>query len=351
MKIGLTADLHLAGREKFPERYKSFVNILEQCKQLNISQLIIAGDLFDINQNNFSDFEKIVNSENYAGLRLHIIPGNHDFGLTNKKFSTGNVRIYSEAEWINFDDEWQFLLVPYQKNKTMGEVIQEKSAAGLPEKWILVGHGDWFLGQAKPNLYEPGIYMPLTKKDLDLYNPAFVFLGHIHKNLMGPRVFYPGSPSALDITETGYRYFLVFDSERSGVEQQKVNADLLYFDNELLVFPTEDEETFLKEQMIRIKESWNISPEDVEKIRLRLKVKGFSADRSRLQKTISEGFNGVAFYEEPDLTDVSFAFDPEKNFLFKQVLQELDSLDLKGKADMPLKNEILDEALQLIFEE
>ena len=351
MKIALTADLHLTDRKKHPGRFKSLENILNQCLQTEVSRLIIAGDLFDAKQNNFSDFEKIVKNEKYSGLEIHLIPGNHDYELTAEKISAENVRIYSKAEWLRLKDDWLLLFVPFQKGKIMGEVLQDILGQSIPEKWILIGHGDWYRSQNRPNMYEPGVYMPLTQKDVNLFRPKFVFFGHIHKQLMGPQVYYPGSPSALDITETGYRHFLIFDTRNSNVEARRVETDLIYFDEELLVFPLENEAELLLEQINQVRDSWKVEKSDEHKICARIKVTGYSSDRSVLQKIIKEGFSGITLYEDVDISEVSFVYDPEKNYLLKKTLLELNILDLRDKPDMPLKNHILSEALRLIFEE
>lgn len=63
------------------------------------------------------------------------------------------------------------------------------------KRWILVEHGDWSEGVRAPNPSEPGVYMPLTKKDLPAYKPGKVLLGNVHLSLDLELVHYPGSPT------------------------------------------------------------------------------------------------------------------------------------------------------------
>ena len=53
MKIAVTADLHLYTGGEHPERYAALENILEQTRDIGIKHLIIAGDLFETEFQNF----------------------------------------------------------------------------------------------------------------------------------------------------------------------------------------------------------------------------------------------------------------------------------------------------------
>src|SRR5690606_34423523 len=107
------------------------------------------------------------------------------------------------------------------------------------KSWILVSHGTW-TENLKLEISEPGVYMPLTRRDLERHNPTWVFLGHIHKassDKSGRRVFYPGSPCSVDISETGLRYFLIFDSETHSIAKQSVETERIYFSETILILP------------------------------------------------------------------------------------------------------------------
>ena len=81
MQVAVTADLHLTQRKKHPERFHALEDILDQCIAGGIRHLIIAGDLFDAESQNYSEFGDLVKKAEYKGIRLLIIPGNHDSGF------------------------------------------------------------------------------------------------------------------------------------------------------------------------------------------------------------------------------------------------------------------------------
>ena len=214
MKIAITADLHLTLRKKHPERFHALEDILDQCVSGGIRHLIIAGDLFDAESQNYQEFDALVKKGAYKRIQWLIIPGNHDSGFKEASITAENVTIFSQPLPYRFDDllSLPFLFVPYQKNTNMGEIISAFRSELKPDRWILIGHGDWMAGIREPNPLEPGIYMPLTRTDLISYKPGRVILGHIHKPADSENVHYTGSPCPLDISETGRRRFLIIDS-------------------------------------------------------------------------------------------------------------------------------------------
>ena len=108
MKIAITADLHLRNKEDHPERYNALENIMEQIEAENIKTLIIAGDLFDKDSRNYSDFEKLC--KKHSSVQLHIIPGNHDPDISEKSIVGENIHIYSTPS-IKKADSIRFLFI------------------------------------------------------------------------------------------------------------------------------------------------------------------------------------------------------------------------------------------------
>ncbi|MGB3901893.1 MAG: metallophosphoesterase, partial [Bacteroidales bacterium] len=94
MKIGITADLHLKSKNETPERYNALEKIIHHLKNENIRDLIIAGDLFDKEFNNYSDFENIC--RNNSNINFYIIRGNHDIDLKSSSFSSPNIKVFDE---------------------------------------------------------------------------------------------------------------------------------------------------------------------------------------------------------------------------------------------------------------
>lgn len=178
MKIALTADIHLISQIKTPERFSALQSILNDMKQEQIDNLIIAGDLFNEDQSNVSEIETLL--KDYPKFSIHIIPGNHDENLRNSHFTGEQFHIYEEPVVIKLGNI-DFGFIPYQKNKTMGKNISQIQKEIDGKDWILISHGDFYSVRKEQNPIEPGEYMPLTRKDLSRFKPKLTFLGHIHK--------------------------------------------------------------------------------------------------------------------------------------------------------------------------
>jgi len=353
MKLGITADLHITSKQDHPERLLALKYILDKCKELSIEQLIVAGDLFDQTIQDYSEFEEICNKKAYNHIKIHIIPGNHDDKLSNDMIICKGVKIYNQPQWLEIDDFTSFLLVPYQNHRHMGEIIQEQLESEKLDKdwWGLIGHGDWFQSARTINPYEPGVYMPLTRRDMQLFNPDLVFLGHIHDYRADGNVFYPGSPVGLDITETGYRNFLIFDTKTRKVEPTQIQSAVLYFHLDLVVLPLENEEEYLRQQIHEQIESWNLDERDVKKVQLRVVVKGYSTNREKIQKTIYELLSTFSLYDEPNLNNLFVANDQDRNYILQKLLEGIEDFEIKDGPDEPDKTMVIMDAMRLIYGE
>ena len=351
MKIGITADLHLTTKERNPERRNALLDILNQCKQQAVDQLIIAGDLFDASMPNHAEFEDICKSKEYSNIQLFIIPGNHDANINNKQIVAKNVHIFDQPTREKLSDNWEACFIPYRDGQTMGKGIGEIQGRDSSRKWALVGHGDWFGSLDAPNSYEESkVYMPLTRKEIELLKPDLVFLGHIHVPYKKGNIFYTGSPCPMDVTETGYRRFLILDTSKSVVDELRVKSDFLYFTARLLVMPTDNEQKLVLSQIDQCKRNWLTNEEDLERIKIRVNMVGYSKDRSELIPAIEKGFSGFHFLEVPDISKVNEANDYDRNFIVEKFRDELDHADYdfnrEGETD---KDSILLKAMELIY--
>ncbi len=354
MKIVITGDLHLTTRKDNPERYRTLEDILSQMIEGHINAIIISGDLFDASSQSYADFEALCRDHSCREIKFYIIPGNHDIDINNTAIVADNVHVITEPELVPVDpDGPDFLFLPYGKYKTMGEGIAPFAPGLAPDKWILIGHGDWAEGLREINPYEPGVYMPLTREDVRTYRPAKVFLGHIHKPLDRQKVHYVGSPGGLDITETGRRRFLVYDTGTDEVEPQFVDTDVIYFNESLVILPVEDERTYLREEIESRIASWGICEEDCMKVQVRVKVRGYSSDRRSLMQTLNECFRGYSFYmdEEPDISEVYVSNDLDRSYIAERVRGKISGFEwASGLAD-PDKEQIMLAALRVIYGE
>ncbi len=351
MKIAVTADTHLKTKEESPERWNALSDILDKMLSEDITNLIIAGDLFNEESRNYSEFDQFCKNTEYIRNRIKffIIPGNHDPSISQKDFTSDNIKVFDKTGIIGFGTPpVYFLFVPYQSAKSMGEEVAE-NINDLKEPWLLIGHGDYTAGIRNPNPYEPGIYMPLTRNDIEYYKPAKVILGHIHRKLNMGKVHYPGSPCGLDINETGKRSFLTIDTGNFDIIQKNINTDIIFFNETLLSLPTANEFSYMEGKIREMINKWNIDKNDIPKIRLRLKIRGFISDKNKLFKIIKKTLKDFTFYnnEEPDLTEVSVFDDPERTAVVEKMRDEIEKL--KWDDEITSKEDIMEKVLQIVL--
>ena len=350
MKIAVTADVHLTSKDEHPERYNSLKNILDKVSNENIKALIIAGDLFDEGYQNYSEFDEMMNE--YNNIDFHIIPGNHDSKIDNKYFVSKNVKIYSSPTIEKLDEsDLLFFFIPYKKNMTMGEIIASYAEELSKEGWVLVGHGDWESGMREINPLEPGVYMPLCQKDIDMFQPAQIFLGHIHKPIDERCICYPGSPCGLNITETGKRRFVVFDTEDKSINSYLVDTDVIYFSETIIILPLKDEEKYLRNKIKKIIKDWDIESKEKSSINIRIKVKGYSSDKRKLEEIVSEEFSEFTFYNDEgvDVKDVYVSESFEQEEIARKVAEKIREINWSRDPHQPTEDDIILNALKIIY--
>ena len=350
MKLAITADAHLSEKDNHPERYSALKDILVQMKKDKIDTLIIAGDLFDSGYQDYSSFEELCKA--YKHIKFHVIPGNHDPGISSKAIVADNISIYTSTSAVGFDGV-HFIFIPYMEKMGMGENLAGLESSISRIRWVLIGHGDFYGGLKERNPYEAGTYMPLYRKDLDRLNPWRVFLGHIHKPSSYKNLYYPGSPCGLDINESGARRFLIFDTSSGIVTPRRVNTEVIYFQEKFVIIPCTDEIPKLRaEAEARIK-SWNLSNKDKTKARIRISAAGYSSNRDAVMNTLSEAFNGFSFYrdEKPDLSALKFAGDTRRSAMAEKTTRAIEELKWNYGGDEPELDRVVEAALSVIYGE
>ena len=350
MKIAFTADLHLTSRAQNPERFETLENLLDDMRNQGLEMLVVAGDLFDESRQNYAEFEQLCRDPNNQEINITVIPGNHDPTIDNRKIDATNLKIITRP-WLQNLDGQTFLFLPYRDGMTMGEEIAPFSDQLPAGEWVLVAHGDWARGLRISNTTEPGVYMPLTGRDIEIYKPARVFLGHIHSPMDAPPVHYVGSPCGLDITETGRRRCLLYDTETNEVESHTLTTPVLYFNESFVIVPVTDESEYLRAQITSRQQKWTLTPEEKSKTQLRVKVAGYSSNRSALRSVLQEAFDGFAFYkgQEPDIDEVFISDDIERHYIAEQVRAGVGALAMSNGMDEPNMDEVLLEALHIIY--
>ncbi len=349
MKIAITADVHLAGKEESPQRHNALKHILEAAGSQGIANVLIAGDLFHKNFQNYSEFDRLCSE--FPELSLHIIPGNHDAAISSKSITSKNAIIYTEPAWVEFGSAG-CLFIPYKEKATMYEHASGMLGEVQGKNWILVGHGDYYHGLKEVNPLEKGTYMPLSRENVATLRPWKVFLGHIHKPLDRDNVYYCGSPCGLDINETGKRRFLVFDTESGEVESQQIIPDVIYFSENFVLVPSENETDALQEQIKARISAWDIGPEDKNKVVVRVVASGYCMDKTAVLKALESGFSDYSFYykdEGPIVDGLSTSADPQLGSVARRTMQLIDEAEWNLADGEPDKEKVKIEALKTIY--
>ncbi len=348
MRIAVTADIHLASKGEHPERYNALENIFEQVESENIETLCIAGDLFDKDFKNYAEFEELC--KRHRHIQLHIIPGNHDAGISERSIVGSNIHIYTVPTLIEIGST-TLLFVPYEKNAKMSEKIASIENEIKGKDWVLIGHGDYYGGVKELNPLEPGTYMPLSRKNVESFAPRAAFLGHIHKPVNWDNVYYAGSPCALDIGETGRRRFLIYDTDDGSVVPMVVQTDVIYFQESFVIVPSDNEVLLLKQEISKRIESWNIDPADYLKVIVRVGASGYAMDRGAIFSALSEGFDGFGYYKDegPLIESLSISADQQLGAVAERTMKLIDNLEWDYGGDQPERESLRIEALKVIY--
>ena len=347
MKIGISADFHLTNEIKNKERFNALRYILKTLKEKEIHKFIIVGDLFDKDFQNFKDFENLM--DNFKDIEVLVIPGNHDENLRKNHIRNKNIQVIEKTTILNIGNI-HFLFIPYINNSTIDEEI-DKFSSQIGKNWILIGHGDYITSKININEYEAGIYMPLTRKGLQKYNPLYSFLGHIHKPIsVDERVIYPGSPCSVDKSETGKRTFLIFDTDKGDIEREFVDTDIFYFKEEILIYPSENEFKQVRETLEETIKSWELGENQLKKVKLTLKLTGYSSKKSEsieyVDKILKE--KGITILDEINSDELNISTSNVESRL--RIFNEVKNRLVKNNFSGDLKREILKNAAKRIFE-
>lgn len=348
MKIAVTADIHLATKRDYPERYNALENILGQVEDENIETLLIADDLFDRDFHNYAEFEKLC--KKHPQIQLHIIPGNHDVNIGGKSIVGPNVHIHTIPTAVEIGST-TFLFIPYEDKTKMSDRIASLEWEIKGKDWVLIGHGDYYGGTKELNPLEPGTYMPLSRKNVETFAPRAVFLGHIHKPVNWGDVYYPGSPCGLHISEVGKRRFLVFDTADGSVAPMVVATDVLYFEESFVIVPLDNEVPLLKQEIANRIKSWNLDPTEYSKVILRVEATGYAMDRSAILSALREGFDRFKYYKDegPLIDKLSTSTDRQLSAIAERTIKLIDELGWDFGGDEPERELLKIEALNVIY--
>ncbi len=194
--------------------------------------------------------------------------------------------------------------------------------------------------------------MPITRSDIQLFSPGRVILGHIHiPSSLEKKVVCCGSPCAINISETGYRRFLILDTTNLNLIEREICTDVLYFREEIIVLPFENEEEYLMNKISRVTSTWLIKESDIEKSKIIIKVFGVTADKSKVGEFITSGFKKYEWLNStgPDLSEISLCEETDKMYIAKEFLEEIKAMELPKITYIPTDNRIATEGLRKLF--
>lgn len=349
MKIAVTADVHLVpGDDGHPERMAALRDILERLPGLGVEQLIIAGDLFDRAPQGYGEFDALC--EQHPAITIDVIPGNHDANLADGHLVANNVTVHTQPQLVRRDGR-QVLFAPYIKGAKMGEVISDFSGELEKGCWILVGHGNYGGGLRTPDPREPGVYMPLSNRDIAHSQPALVLLGHIHLPTDQSPVFYPGSPCGLDVSETGIRRFLIVDTEDATPTPHAIHSDVIFFQEHFVVLPGAGESSRLREEIPRRIEAWSLAPDIHQRVRVRIEAEGYCENREQIRNVLAEGFSEFTCHDgAPRIDNLSVNDNPNLVKLANRLRAQIDEVDWKWGDGEPRREDVLLKALAIVYQ-
>jgi DNA repair exonuclease SbcCD nuclease subunit len=295
--------------------------------------------------------EDVIRNSKYEHIKILIIPGNHDPVLSKGTFALSNIVFITQLQLAKITADTSLLFVPYQSHTYFGEVLASCQYELNPNKWILVSHGDFLASSHLKNTYEDVSYMLLSGKDIQEYQPRKVFLGHIHAPYDSSVVHYPGSPCGMDITETGVRSFLVYDTDRKDPERVPVETDIIYLQETLIVLPMADEEDYVRNSLADKIARWDLDEKQRKKARLRVNLHGYSINRERLLETVTDFLTqkGIVMEEKPDLSKVKLSNDTTRAEIAMQVQKRIVELALPRSEGEPTTDEYILSAISQIY--
>ena len=231
MKIAIINDTHFGARNdnsNFNEYfYKFYDNVFfPYVKNNNIKTCIHLGDLMDrrkyVSYKTSKDFrERFISPFTEMGIDLHIMIGNHDtfYKNTNDVNSVvellggrhDNIKIYSEAEEVVFDDT-KILFLPWinsQNTISSEKIIKETDAV------VCMGHLEIAGFQMmKGLLNEHGLSKNIFRKF------DSVFSGHFHIKSDDGHIYYLGAPYEIYWNDCeDKKGFHIFDTETREMER------------------------------------------------------------------------------------------------------------------------------------
>lgn len=219
----LQTDSYLNRDELRGATRKALDSLTELCINKRVPLLLIAGDLYDGDWQDFSTglyFVQQMTKLAGAGTRVAIIRGNHDAAnkMTKSLVLPENVKVFSSKTpetWI-LDD----LKVAIHGQSYPQAAVTENTALSYPEpvaECFNIGLHHCLLSGASG--HQP--YAPCTVEDLVAKGYDYWALGHVHSYQVlhnHPHIVYSGCTQGRHIKENGAKGCVIVRGERDSLE-------------------------------------------------------------------------------------------------------------------------------------
>ncbi|MCY4186576.1 MAG: DNA repair exonuclease [Rhodobacteraceae bacterium] len=245
-----TADLHLDSPLKSlalrdPElklqvgiaTRETFARIVNLCIEEKVDALLIAGDLYDSDQNSMHTARFLANQMqrlHQEDIRVFIIKGNHDAGsvITGQLIFPDSVKIFSiKAETVNMTkDDLDIAIHGISfPNRQVPESLLPKFPSPSQGSFN-IGMLHTSLGGTKGH----DTYAPSSLNELQQVGFDYWALGHIHKQSCqkgDSTVVMPGIPQGRNIGEDGEKTVSLVSVDETGItDLQQVSLSVLQFE-------------------------------------------------------------------------------------------------------------------------
>jgi|GEM_PF-4238618 len=220
MKIAHTADVHISDKSHILVLAK----IIDRANAAGCSHLLIAGDLFDSNDN-AKTYSAAAGSA-LAGFKGNtwVIPGNHDNKIGTFLFVERG-KVFKSVEAVSLSADLVLLGVPYIENKGFFDLIVENKIEKQAKKPIIIMHGTICFGSRKIAGDE---HFPVLVDDLLRFGCFYAAMGHYHVSVSeksdGLSVVNPGSPRVTRSSDYGRRKFVIFDTDKSACSDEYLDV-------------------------------------------------------------------------------------------------------------------------------
>lgn len=217
---------------------KAFKNFIDYALVKNVDFVLIAGDTFDSDEQDFESkliLKEGLNKLAAADIKVFLICGNHD-PISSYNKTTFNYDENSNIKIVGLNSNTYEDFIATDKNNNPVAIIHALSFKDS----VLKENPTKYFSQADKNLFNIGLlhcdldgskespYAPCSKGDLDTLNYDYWALGHIHI----PSEKYAGTIQGRNTKETGAHGIKHIKVENGTVvKNQFVNTDVIRFED------------------------------------------------------------------------------------------------------------------------